>query len=150
VLLTEVLFIHVARIMLADEQVPGAGWLTALRDPRLGAALAAIHDEPERPWTLGGLARRAGLSRSVFAERFHDRLGVPPMTYLAHWRLRLAARWLRESQLSTAEIVHRVGYSSPAAFHRAFKREFAAAPTEYRRTAAAEQVRGRSHRRLRP
>jgi AraC-like DNA-binding protein len=149
VLLTEVLFIHVARIVLADEQVPGAGWLTALRDPRLGAALAAIHGEPERPWTLGGLARRAGLSRSVFAERFHDRLGVPPMTYLAHWRLRLAARWLRESQLSTAEIVHRVGYSSPAAFHRAFKREFATAPTEYRRAAAADQAHGRSHRPLR-
>ncbi|HSR98769.1 MAG TPA: helix-turn-helix transcriptional regulator [Kofleriaceae bacterium] len=79
-----------------------------------------------------GLARRAGLSRSVFADRFHARLGMPAMAYLARWRLRLAARWLRETRLSVTEILHRIGYASPAAFHRAFKREHGIAPTTYR------------------
>jgi AraC-like DNA-binding protein len=147
-LLTESLFIHVLRVVLADHTADdtadhtaghaadhtagGAGWLAGLRDPQIGAALAAIHAEPERAWTLAGLARRAGLSRSVFADRFHVRLGMPAMAYLARWRLRLAARWLRETRLSVTEILHRIGYASPAAFHRAFKREHGIAPTTYR------------------
>jgi len=142
VLLTEVLFIHVVRVVLADHAPVGAGWLAGLRDPQLGAALAAIHADPERPWTLAGLARRAGLSRSVFAERFHDQLGIPPMAYLARWRLQLAARWLRESQRSISEIVYRVGYASPAAFHRAFKRAYGSAPTAYRRAAGRDALPG--------
>lgn len=72
------------------------------------------------------------MSRSVFADRFHARLGMPAMAYLARWRLRLAARWLRETRLSVTEILHRIGYASPAAFHRAFKREHGIAPTTYR------------------
>jgi AraC-like DNA-binding protein len=129
-LLTETLFIHVLRAILAEER-PG-GWLEALRDPPLGAALAAIHGEPGVAWTLASLARTAGISRSILAERFHARLGVPPMTYLARWRLQLAARWLREGELSVSEIIDRVGYGSLAAFHRAFKREYGVTPTRYR------------------
>ena len=131
-LLTEALLIHVLRVVLADDTAGGASWLAGVRDPQIGAVLAAIHAEPERSWTLAGLARRAGLSRSVFADRFHARLGVPAMTYLARWRLRLAARWLRETRMSVSEILHRIGYASPAAFHRAFKREHGVAPTAYR------------------
>src|SRR4051812_47109864 len=131
-LLTESLFIHVMRVVLADPALGAAGWLAAVRDPQIGAALAAIHAEVDHPWTLATLARRAGLSRSAFAERFHTALGVPPMTYLARWRLQAAARWLRESALSVSEIFHRMGYGSAAAFHRAFKRAYGAAPTAYR------------------
>jgi AraC-like DNA-binding protein len=110
------------------------GWLQGLRDPQIAATLGAIHGEPDKPWTLASLARVAGLSRSVFAERFHGRVGVPPMAYLTRWRLQLAARWLRETQLSVSEVFHRLGYASAAAFHRAFKREHGAAPSVYRET----------------
>ena len=132
-LLTETLLIHVLRAVLARTEPAAAGWMEGLRDPRIAAALAAIHGEPEKRWTLAALARAAGLSRSVFAERFHARVGTPPMTYLARWRLQLAARWLRESAMSVTEILHRLGYASAAAFHRAFKREHGLAPTAYRR-----------------
>jgi AraC-like DNA-binding protein len=147
VLLTETLFIHVLRVALTDGEPGAAGWLEALRDPQIGAALAAIHGEPERPWTVATLSRRAGLSRSVFAERFHLRLGVPPMTYLARWRLQLAARWLRETRSSVSEILDRLGYASPATFHRAFKREHGVAPTAYRRR---EALSARDRERARP
>jgi AraC-like DNA-binding protein len=132
-LLTEALLIHVLRVVIADDAAGGAGWLAGLRDAQIAAALAAIHAEPERSWTLAGLARRAGLSRSVFAERFHAQLGVPAMAYLARWRLQLAARWLRETRMSVSEIQDRIGYASAATFHRAFKREHGLAPTAYRR-----------------
>jgi AraC-like DNA-binding protein len=146
-LLTETLFIHVLRVILADGEPGTAGWLEGLRDPPIGAALAAIHAEPERTWNLATLARRAGLSRSVFAERFHARLGVPPITYVAQWRLRLAARWLRETSFSISQILHRVGYASPAAFHRAFKREHGVAPAAYREREVHAERPGRRHRR---
>jgi AraC-like DNA-binding protein len=135
-LLTETLLIHVLRVVLTQDEPAAAGWMEGLRDPQIAAALSAIHAEPEKRWTLAALARRAGLSRSVFAERFHARLGTPPMTYLARWRLRLAARWLRETNLSVSEILHRLGYASAPAFHRAFKREHGVAPSAYRQAAA--------------
>jgi AraC-like DNA-binding protein len=140
-LLTETLLIHVLRVVLAQDEPAAVGWMEGLRDPQIAAALAAIHAEPEKRWTLVSLARRAGLSRSVFAERFHARLGAPPMTYLARWRLRLAARWLRETGLSVSEILHRLGYASAAAFHRAFKREHGVAPSAYRQAAARGRAR---------
>jgi AraC-like DNA-binding protein len=133
-LLTETLLIRVLRFVLAQTEPTAAGWLQGLRDPQIAATLGAIHGEPDKPWTLASLARVAGLSRSVFAERFHRRVGVPPMAYLTRWRLQLAARWLRETQLSVSEVFHRLGYASAAAFHRAFKREHSAAPSVYRET----------------
>jgi AraC-like DNA-binding protein len=131
-LLTETLLIRVLRVVLAQTGPAAVGWLEGLRDPQIAQTLAAIHGAPEKPWTLATLARVAGLSRSVFAERFHARLGAPPMTYLARWRLQLAARWLRETSLSVSEVLHRLGYASAAAFHRAFKREHGLAPSVYR------------------
>jgi AraC-like DNA-binding protein len=131
-LLTEGLLIHVLRYVLATDAPVKNGWLEGLRDPQIAAALAAIHGEPEKNWTLATLARRAGLSRSAFADRFHARVGVPPMTYLTSARLELAARWLRETTLSVAEIYNRLGYASASAFHRAFKRERGVAPSAFR------------------
>src|SRR5262249_53990376 len=122
-LLTEGLLIHVLRHVLAGDAPVTSGWLAGLRDAQIAAALAAIHGEPERPWTLATLARRAGLSRSAFADRFHARVGTPPVAYLTSTRLDLAAHWLRETTLSVAEICHRLGYASMSAFDRAFKRE---------------------------
>jgi len=131
-LLTEGLFIHVLRFVLATDAPVKNGWLEGLRDPQIAAALAAIHGEPEKGWTLATLARRAGLSRSAFADRFHARVGVPPMAYLTSARLDLAARWLRETTLSVAEIYNRLGYASASAFNRAFKRERGVSPSAYR------------------
>jgi AraC-like DNA-binding protein len=138
-LLTETLFIQVMRAVLSQSEGRVSGWLEGLRDPQIGVALALIHGEPEKRWTLEMLARRAGLSRSVFAERFHDGVGVPPMTYLAEWRLQLAARWLRETSLTVAEVGQRLGYRSAAAFHRAFKNQHAVSPTEYRKKSTGTQ-----------
>jgi AraC-like DNA-binding protein len=136
-LLTETLFIQVLRAMLAGTDESPSGWLQGLGDPVIAAALVAIHAEPERRWAVETLARRAGVSRSVLAQRFHARVGVPPMAYLAEWRLLLAARWLRESHMSVADIYHRLGYRSAAAFHRAFKNRYGLAPSAYRRQGAA-------------
>jgi transcriptional regulator GlxA family with amidase domain len=112
-----------------------------LRDPQLGAALAAIHAEPERPWSVDSLAAKAGLSRSVFAERFGERIGRTPMSYLAAWRLQIAARRLRETNLSISEILHGLGYGSAASFDRAFKRAHQLSPSAYRRRFAQQPPR---------
>ncbi len=131
--LTELLLIHVFRALLNGRRIPATGWLQALRDPPIASAVAAIHDRPEDPWSLESLAAKAGLSRSVFAARFRARLGETPMAYVSRWRLRVAARWLRETDLSVSEVLHRLGYASAAAFNRAFKRAYRKAPSEYRR-----------------
>jgi AraC-like DNA-binding protein len=136
-LLTETLLIHVLRAVLAQADEAPIGWMAGLRDPQIGATLALIHAEPQKRWSLESLARRAGLSRAAFAKRFHDKVGVPPMAYLATWRLQLAARWLRESGLSISEILGRLGYGSAASFHRAFKAKYGLSPSAYRQAQAA-------------
>jgi transcriptional regulator GlxA family with amidase domain len=80
--------------------------LQALRDPSVATALAAIHDKPEHHWSVESLAAKAGLSRAVFAARFRERLGVTPMAYVSELRLRLASRWLQETDLSISEVFH--------------------------------------------
>lgn len=134
--LTELLLIQVLRVILKGHRIPATGWLKALRDPPIAAALAAIHDQPEQPWSLESLAAKAGLSRSVFAGRFRARLGETPMAYVGQWRLRLAGRWLRETDLSVSEVFQRLGYTSAASFNRAFKRQYRSAPSDYRRGSA--------------
>jgi AraC-like DNA-binding protein len=132
-LLTEMLFIQVVRVVLAEEEAPASsGWVQGLRDRQIGAALAAIHGEPERPWSVDSLASVAGLSRSIFAERFARRLGRTPMNYLAEWRLQLGARLLRETELSISEIFQKLGFASAASFDRAFKRAHRLSPSAYR------------------
>jgi AraC-like DNA-binding protein len=109
------------------------GWLAAARDPGVGRALAAIHREPAHAWTVEGLAKQAGVSRSVFAERFHYLLGETPLTYVARWRIQLGARLLETTDETVLQIALNVGYESEAAFNRAFKREFELPPAPYRR-----------------
>lgn len=107
-------------------------WYAALRDPDIGAVLRAIHDDPAAPWTVAALARRAGMSRAAFAQRFRARVGEPPMAYVTRWRLSLAADLLADDRHSVGEIAARVGYTSPFTFSAAFKRHHGRSPTSYR------------------
>lgn len=131
--LSEVLFVETLRRYintLAPDQI---GWLAGARDPFIGQALALMHKTPAHPWTVEDLARRVGLSRTRFAERFNHFLGEPPMAYLARWRVKLGAELLQSTADSVAEVAANVGYGSEAAFNRAFKRELDCPPAQFRR-----------------
>ncbi|MCV3736753.1 AraC family transcriptional regulator [Rhizobium sp. TRM96647] len=98
------------------------GWVAALRDPRLGRVIVALHNAPGREWTVAELADIMGASRSVFAERFLEVTGVTPVRYLTELRMRLATQWLSKERLPIEAVALRLGYGSQAAFSRAFKR----------------------------
>ena len=108
------------------------GWLAGLRDPIVGRALALLHADPARPWTLDALARAAGTSRAMLAARFAERVGCPPMQYLTRWRMQCAARRLDEPGARVSAIAHAVGYESEAAFCRAFKKAAGLSPAAWR------------------
>jgi AraC-like DNA-binding protein len=112
------------------------GWLSGLRDRHVGAALRLIHGRPAAPWTLDGIAREIGLSRSGLAERFAHYVGVPPMQYLARWRLQLASQLLHGPGVSVAQAAVEVGYESEAAFRSAFKKYAGIPPGEWRKSRA--------------
>jgi AraC-like DNA-binding protein len=131
--LAEALFIETLRQYLSQLPSEHTGWLAAARDPAVGRALAAMHREPAQPWTVAELAKRAGVSRTVFAARFSHYLGEAPLAYLARWRMQLGARLLETTRDSVLEVAQKVGYESEAAFNRAFRREFTLPPARYRR-----------------
>jgi AraC-like DNA-binding protein len=110
------------------------GFLAALKDQRVARALAAVHRNPGEDWQVDALAREAGMSRTVFAERFAALLGRTPMQYLAAWRMHLADEMLR-SRSSVAQIADRLGYQTETAFRRAFKRVRGVGPGDVRRRA---------------
>jgi AraC-like DNA-binding protein len=130
--LGDALFILVVRVVMQREAVDH-GYLAALADKRLARAFQAMHHEPGRVWTLDTLGRAAGLSRSAFATRFHAMVGMTPMNYLTRWRMQLAQDGLSDPQLSMIDIAERAGYTSEAAFSRAYKREFGTTPGKARR-----------------
>ena len=130
--LSEVLFVQVVRFW-ADRVRHERGVLAALADPGLGAALAAMHAEPETGWTLERLGRRAAMSRTAFAQRFRDVIGETPLHYLTQWRMQRAKRLLAESRLSLEKIAAQVGYESGASFSRVFRRTTGESPGAYRR-----------------
>jgi AraC-like DNA-binding protein len=117
------------------ERADDAGWLHGLRDPYVARALAALHDDLGRHWTLDALARAAGLSRSAFAERFTATVGQPPMRYLHECRMQRAMTILRDERATLGRVAARVGYGSEAALSAAFKRHTGQAPGAYRRAA---------------
>jgi AraC-like DNA-binding protein len=137
-MLSELLFVEAIRQYVATLPPDRRGWLSGLRDPVVGKALALLHTQIARAWTAEELAREVFLSRSAFAERFTALIGVPPMKYLATWRMQVAAQRLRESQRSIARIAMDVGYESEAAFTRAFKRELGASPSAWRKPRPAK------------
>lgn len=131
---------HWATIMMVEclrnyiESLPEAtdSWLQAMNDPYLVKALAVMHDSPNQNWTIHKLAQVAGMSRSSFALRFNEVVGMPPLTYLIDYRLRLAARCLRLQQNSIGRISELVGYASDSTFSQAFKRVYGVSPKAYR------------------
>lgn len=135
--LADILVIQAIREWLDTAPEARQGWLAALRDAQVGRALALMHRRPEADWTLAGLAKEAGMSRSGFAARFTELVGQPAMTYLAQWRLHLARVRLVETGESVARIAKSSGYQSEAAFSRAFRKLFGEAPGGVRRLAAA-------------
>jgi AraC family transcriptional regulator, alkane utilization regulator len=130
--LVELMVIEVLRRYIAELPTDDLGWLAALRDPHVGRAVAELHADPGRAWTVADLARKVGVSRSVLAERFCRVAGMPPMQYLAQWRLQVACSLLKRRELSIAEAAARVGYQSESAFHRAFKRVVGEPPATWR------------------
>lgn len=131
--LSELLFVEVVRRYVASLPAEQTGWFAGLRDPHVGRALQRLHEAPAEAWTLDELAKQVGLSRSTLAERFNHLVGVPPIQYLARWRIQLAASLLRSTTSSLAEIAGRVGYGSEVALSHAFKRQVGVAPAIYRR-----------------
>ena len=120
---------------LAGMPAEQAGWLAGLRDPFVGKALALLHARPEQDWTIEQLGKEVGLSRSVLAERFADLVGMPPINYLAKWRMQIAAGLLNGGNSSIAAIAAEIGYASEAAFSRAFKKVVGMPPSDWRRRA---------------
>jgi AraC-like DNA-binding protein len=135
--LTDVIFVQVLRAWVESLPVGGGGWLGALRDRPVGAALALIHRAPERGWTNASLAEAVGMSRSRFAARFTALVGEPPLSYLTRWRLGTAAGMLQDGGHSIGEAAARAGYESEAAFSKAFRRRFGTPPGAFRRRTAA-------------
>lgn len=131
--IAELLFVEGLRRYTLSLPADETGWLAGLRDPAVGAALHMLHADPCHPWTVSELAAKAAVSRSLLATRFKQLLGEPPMRYLAHWRLLLATRQLHDNRRSTAAIAESVGYDSPAAFQRAFKKFYGETPAAWRR-----------------
>ena len=130
--LAEALFIETLRRYMSDLPRQRTGWLAAARDPAVGRALGAIHRDPARAWTVASLAQQAGVSRTVFAERFTRLLGEAPLTYVSRCRMQLGARLLETTDDSVLQVALNAGYESEAAFNRAFKREFDLPPARYR------------------
>jgi len=129
----ELMFVDVVRRHIDSLPRGAGGWLSGLRDPQVGAALAIMHGRPAEDWTLERLAREVGLSRSVFADRFTHFVQDSPMQYLTRWRMQLAARLLERPGAGLAQVAAEVGYESEAAFNRAFKKCVGAPPGAWRR-----------------
>lgn len=138
--LSELMFVEAIRRHVDTIPEDQKGWLGGLRDRFVARALALMHGQPSHAWTVEELATRIGLSRSALAQRFTDLLDVPPMQYLAQWRLQLAAQQLRSGNMPLALIAEQVGYDSEAAFNRAFKREFGLPPATWRRNGGRAKV----------
>ena len=138
-----------ARIALVQAlRAPGGarhGWLAALADPKIGAALRLLHGAPERRWSVAELARDTAMSRSALALRFRELVGMAPLQYLQAWRMRLARKALHEEDTPVAAIAWRLGYASESAFSAAFKRGSGCAPGVYRQKKRAAGTARSSH-----
>jgi AraC-like DNA-binding protein len=132
--LADLLLIQALRAHIAGTESEQTGWLHALGDSHIGAALNSMHQRIEHPWTVASLASEAGMSRSAFAQRFKELMSESPLEYLTRWRMYRGSDLLRESDRKLADVAQAVGYESDGAFHRAFKRVLGIAPGEYRRS----------------
>jgi len=134
--LADIIIIQAIRSWIYTAPEANRGWLAALRDNHVGRALAAIHRQPEKDWTVASLAKEVGMSRSGFSARFTQLVGESAKHYLTQWRMQLARAQLQESSVSLTRLAEGLGYRSEAAFCRAFKRVFGVPPGRVRQTAA--------------
>ncbi len=132
--LTDLLFIHILREWSLAQLAP-PNWLRALNDPRIGPALALIHERPVKAWTVARLAKKVGYSRSPFTVRFTRVVGESPQGYITRVRLQRAAQMLKEGHDSLRAIALAAGYESESSFSKAFKRQFQKTPGHFRRLA---------------
>lgn len=130
--LSELLFVETVRRYAEGLPEGQTGWFAGLRHPHVARALALLHQDIARRWTVDDLGREVGLSRSALADHFIRLLGMPPMQYLANWRMQIATGRLRGGHDSLMQIAQFVGYESEAAFSRAFKKVFGVAPATWR------------------
>jgi AraC-like DNA-binding protein len=135
--LLEIMLVESARHRSADPARAQSGLLAGLQDAKIGAALRAMHQDGQRPWTVADLARRVGLSRSAFAARFMQTVGMSPMAYLLNWRMNVAKAALVSSKKPMAEIAELAGYQSVSAFSTAFSRTNGCSPSLYAQQKAA-------------
>lgn len=131
--LSDILVIQAIRYWIASDAASTAGWLGALNDPLIGHAIAMIHREPERDWSVGSLASEVAMSRSSFSAKFSALVGESPMQYVTRWRMHLATDLLGEERLTVSQAAERLGYTTEAAFSRAFKRVTGEAPGAVRK-----------------
>jgi AraC-like DNA-binding protein len=126
------------RLHLAEGLSGSVGWLFALSDKQMSAAITSMHDEPAHDWTVQELGQRAGMSRSIFALRFKETVGVSPMQYLTRWRMLLAGDRMANTSDSISEIAQSLGYQSASAFTKAFKKAMRCSPRQYSRSQTSE------------
>jgi AraC-like DNA-binding protein len=131
--LASIMLVQALRLHLAEGLKGGVGWLFALADKQMNAAITAMHNAPGYRWTLQKLSERAGMSRSAFAMRFKETAGTSPMEYLTRWRMLLAGDRLTSSADPISAIALSLGYESESAFSTAFKRVMGCSPRQYSR-----------------
>ncbi|WP_085580439.1 AraC family transcriptional regulator [Thalassospira mesophila] len=142
--LAQLMFVQVLRTYIANADAHERGWLQAIGDPHIGASLRHIHANPAHAWTLAELAEKVAMSRTNFALQFRTKVGMPPLTYLQGWRMRLARRALRERDIPVSSLALELGYLSESAFSNAFKRHTGLSPRQFRLQARPSQERPHS------
>ncbi len=130
--LSEIIFIEIICSAANSDQALGSV-LQAFTDIHIGRALDLVHKNIAANWSVGGLASEVGMSRSRFAQRFKDLMGIGPMTYVSEWRLQKAVFLLRQTPATVQTVANKIGYQSPAAFTRAFTQKFGQSPSLYRK-----------------
>lgn len=135
--MAHMMLVQALRLVLAEEESNGVGWLYALADPQIGGAIGALHSDPAQRWTLETLAQHVGMSRSTLALKFKQTVGTSPMEYLTRWRMLLAGDRLVHSSQPVSVIAQALGYESDSAFSTAFKRVMGCSPRQYVRDQAA-------------
>lgn len=133
--MSEVIFAQAIRTFIESEAAENVG-LSGFADPNIARALTAFHKHPSVTWSVESLAREAGLSRTGFAQRFVQKMGVTPMQYLTNWRVQLAREALAIGHISTLDAAEMAGYASEAAFARVFKKDVGMTPAAYRASRA--------------
>jgi AraC-like DNA-binding protein len=131
--LAHMMLVQALRLHLAEGSKGSVGWLFALADKQMGAAISSLHDDPAHGWTLQELAERVGMSRSTFALKFKETVGASPMEYLTRWRMLLAGDRLANTSDPVSVIALSLGYESESAFSTAFKRVMGCSPRQYSR-----------------